>query len=76
MKLIPVTDQKAAETHLIQLDLVRTITMSKNTLQFQFGLDDSWNFSKSQLGETPFEQLTKVLLALAAETKDGRFQFA
>jgi hypothetical protein len=76
MKLIPVTDQKAAETHLIQLDLVRTITIGNNTLQFQFGLDDSWNFSKSQLGETPFEQLTKALLALAGEIKDGKFHFA
>jgi hypothetical protein len=75
MKLIAVTNEKTAETHLVQLDLVRSITMNKNVVQFQFGLDDSWHLSKEQLGDDQFDRLSGALLALAAELKDGRFRF-
>jgi hypothetical protein len=65
MNMIAVKDQKAEETQLIQLDLVRTITIGKNTLQFQFGLSDSWSFSREQLGDAQFDHLSTALRALA-----------
>jgi hypothetical protein len=65
MNMIAVKDQKTAETQLIQLDLVRTITMGKNALQFQFGLSDSWSFSREQLGDAQFDELSATLRALA-----------
>jgi|GEM_PF-5442029 hypothetical protein len=75
MRLIAITDQRSAETHLVQMDLVRSVTMGKNAVQLQFGLDDSWGFRREQLGDEQFDQLCAALLALAAEIKDGRFRF-